>query len=239
MTVYNTNAMNHALNERGLRTHELAYRVDVGTAAIEKMFNGADDPGEVRLLSLVRIAETLGLPLRDLFAEPASVEPNATPTHDTTASDAHTVIALIYDNGSTPTVNTDLTAILGWDLDRLIAAYRQATLLLQPAGLRLYRHHGEVTIRPDNDHTQHRATLAKRRASIYGLKANYYQAIYQAKHGEKISVSNSTAARRIVLGALTNLGILDNTGDQPVLTAAATFATPDPNTRSDRQDGTR
>ena len=43
--------------------------------------------------------------------------------HDRLAEDATTVIAILYDRWTTPTLNQDLAAALDWDLDRLLAAY--------------------------------------------------------------------------------------------------------------------
>ena len=71
--------------------------------------------------------------------------------HDRLAEDATTVIAILYDRWTTPTLNQDLAAALDWDVDRLLAAYDEAQLRLVAAGLRIARSHGEVSICPAHD----------------------------------------------------------------------------------------
>jgi transcriptional regulator with XRE-family HTH domain len=223
--IYDTRAINYAFRERGLAISELAYRVDVSIAAIERILNGTTDPGEMRIATLARIAEHLGIPLRSMFTEPTLADPERSSAQPDPVADAETVIALIYDRGSTPTVNTDLVTALDWDIDRLTAAYDEADRRLRPIGLRIYRQHGEGTIRPLHNHADQRAKLRKVEAAQYGLKAHHYKGIYQARNRQPVTLGE-TATRRLVLGALVNLGILHQADRQITVTDAVEFGHP-------------
>jgi transcriptional regulator with XRE-family HTH domain len=230
MTIFNTHRILTALNNSELLVSELAYRVDIAISTLERILNGNPDPGEIRIATLVKIADNLGLPLASLFAPP----PEPPPAHegparhraDQAAADAATVIATIYDRGSAPTRNAELAEVLGWDLDRLKAAYQEADLRLRPAGLRLVREHGEATIQPVADHTDTRLRLKEVRAADRGFDLSHYKAAYQAYTGQAISVSNRAAQRRRITAPLANLGVLTEVGSKAAFTQAARYAHP-------------
>jgi transcriptional regulator with XRE-family HTH domain len=230
MTIFNTHRILTAFNDSELLVSELAYRVDIAISTLERILNGNPDPGEIRIATLVKIADNLGLPLASLFAPP----PEPPPAHespdchraDQAATDAATVTATIYDRGTTPTRNAELAEVLNWDLDRLKAAYQEADRRLRPAGLRLIREHGEATIQPIADHTDTRLRLKEIRAADRGFDLSHYKAAYQAYTGQPISVSNRAAQRRRITAPLANLGILTEVGIKAALTDAARYAHP-------------
>jgi transcriptional regulator with XRE-family HTH domain len=224
---FNHALIRHALNASGLHVAELAYRLDIAINTLDRLLDGEDDPGDLRIATLQRLAEHLGLPLQALFAAPHQPEPDAdVPSNPT--DDAATVIATIYDRGSTPTPNIDLTTSLAWDLDRLHAAYKEADRRLRPAGLRLARSHGEAAIVPLHDNTPERTRLAEMQAANKGLNMAHYKAVYALLQGESwlnVSDYNSTR-RRLVAGVLINLGIFAGERATPTLSEAVTFGDP-------------
>lgn len=224
---FNHTLIRHALNASGLHIAELAYRLDIAINTLDRLLDGEDDPGEIRIATLQRLAEHLGLPLQALFAAPD--QPDHLPDSPPSASDdAATVIATIYDRGATPTANGDLTTVLGWDLDRLHVAFKEADRRLRPAGLRLARAHGEAAIVPLHDKTPERNRLADIQAANKGLNMAHYKAVYALLQGESwlnVSDYNSTR-RRLVAGVLLNLGIFAGERSSPTLSEAVTFGDP-------------
>lgn len=229
-TVIDTEALNRALRESSLTVNQLAYRVGASGHVIVRLLTDGD-PGELRLGTLARIADALRIPTKALLADPEkhpTEEDTARPSADGLVDDAQTIIGAIYDRGTTPVLNRDLAVALGWDLDRLHAAFDEADRRLGPSGLCLYRQQGEVALGPNKDRRSARTRLTLRLASEYAMKANYYQTVYQVLHSGKVTghFKNATA-RNMVLGALANQGILHLDRKEPSMAAAALFAFPD------------
>jgi len=215
-----------ALQQSGLATSDLAFRVDIAVRSLQRILNGDPDPGEIRVATLDRLAKHLGLPLRSLIAAPASstIAADADADPGSGPDDAATVTALLYDR-ETPTLNEDLAEALGWSLDRLRGALTVADERLRPAGLRIVREHGESRVRPLHDHAHQRQSLGQVRAHRGGLKTFEYQAAFQAQTGQVITATNEIR-RRLTIGGLANVGVLTLTGEQSALSAAAEFAHP-------------
>jgi hypothetical protein len=141
-------------------------------------------------------------------------------------ADAVTVVAVIYDRGTTPTINHDLARGLGWDLTRLHAAYDEAERRLAAAGLRLNRTHGEASIVPTDDHSKERSavTHAQSDSTATTVNAYGYVAAYEALTGQPILPGKKGFRRRLLLGEIANLGVIDLQARTPILTAAAVYA---------------
>ncbi|MCF6735239.1 helix-turn-helix domain-containing protein [Blastococcus sp. KM273129] len=225
-SLFDVAAIRTALQQSGLAPSELAFRVDFAVRSLQRILNGDPDPGEIRVATLARLANHLGLPLRSLLAAPpvttttavdAEVDPVA-------ADDAATVTALLYDR-TTPTLNDHLAEALDWSLDRLQQALTEADRRLRMAGLRIVREHGESRVQPLHDHVQARRDLTQVHAHRSGLKPYEYQAAYQTYTGQAITAPNETR-RRVITGGLANAGLLDLTEEEPALSAAAEFAHP-------------
>ncbi|MGY1615908.1 helix-turn-helix domain-containing protein [Geodermatophilus sp. SYSU D00691] len=218
-----------ALQQSGLAPSDIAFRVDIAVRSLQRILDGDPDPGEIRLATLARLANTLGLPLRSLIAPPQDSARTTRAPHDAEVTDpapddASTVIALLYDR-STAAINSEVAVALGWSLDRLKEALREADQRLRPAGLRIVREHGESSIHPVADHLRARAALDRVQAHVRGLKVVEYRAAYEVHSGQKVTAPNE-ARRRFVLGRLANVGVIDLTGKKVNLSAAAKFAHP-------------
>lgn len=230
-SLFDVAAMRAAIQETGLAISDIAFRVDIAVRALQRILNGEPDPGEIRVATLARLADTLGLPLRSLIAPPAPSSSHHRDDDTATASDTDdssddvaTVIALLYDK-ATPTLNSELAAALGWALDRLNTALLEANLRLHPAGLRIIREHGESSIRPIGNHLKARRALTDVRAHARGRSMAEYRAAYRIHTGQKVTAANETR-RRFVLGRLAKVGAVDLSGGKPTLTDAAKFANP-------------
>lgn len=210
----------------GLTVNETAFRVHMPAKHLQHIVDGKTDPIDIRLDTLKRLADHLGLPLRSLFAESDPPPEPATDEPPEVATDATTVIALLYDRGSTPTINHDLARALGWDLTRLLAAYDEAERRLAPAGLRLIRTHGEGSIVPAHDHTATRAavTQAQSESTPTTINLDAYKATYQVLTGAPVLPDSKGTRRRILLGKAGRLGMIDLRPRTPTLTQAATEA---------------
>jgi transcriptional regulator with XRE-family HTH domain len=218
-----------ALQQSGLAPSDIAYRVDIAVRSLQRILDGDPDPGEIRVATLARLANTLGLPLRSLIAPSATTADSTDSLDDGNPSDAEpddasTIIALLYDRG-TAAVNSEIAAALGWSLDRLKQALREADHRLRPAGLRIVREHGESSIHPVADHLGARTALENVQAHVRGLKLVEYKAAHQLHTGQKVTAPNE-ARLRFVVGRLANVGVVDLKGRQPCLSAAAAFAHP-------------
>lgn len=225
-TVFDSDKIANAVLSTGLTINEVGFRVHMPFKTLQQICDGSTTPIDVRVTTLTRLAEEIGLPLRSLFAKPSPTpiraDPNDTGSSDA-AKDATTVIAILYDRGTSPTLNTDLATGLGWTIQRLNAAYDEADKRLAPAGLRLIRTHGEGSIAPIADNTSQRAAVEHARADNTGLTVDAYQSVYQAMTGTAVLPGRHGHRRRLVIGRLANLGIL--TGHEtPTLTAAAKAA---------------
>lgn len=222
----------NAIWASGLTVNETSFRVHMPAKHLQHIVDGKTDPIDIRLDTLKRLADHIGLPLKALFADPdPAPEPETEqPDVDTpdAAQDATTVIAVLYDRGTTPTINHDLARGLGWDLTRLAAAYNEAERRLAPSGLRLNRTHGEASIVPARDHTATRAavTHAQSDSTATAIKHDAYQAAYQALTGQPVLSNKKGFRRQLLLGEVANLGIIDLQARTPTLTDAARFSFP-------------
>lgn len=211
----------------GLTLNEVAFRAHLPAKALTHIVDGKPGPLDIRLDTLKRLATHLGLPLHALFAAPP--QPPAPTTSDGNAvSDATTVIATIYDRGTTPTIRHDLALALGWDTTRLNAALDEAEHRLAPAGLTLNRTHGECSVVPIHDHTEDRAALTQAQSDRNGtaIAIDAYEAVHQVMTGQPLLPQKKQFRRQVVLGNAANLGILDLQPRTPRLTDAALEAFP-------------
>ncbi|QWZ07712.1 helix-turn-helix transcriptional regulator [Nocardioides panacis] len=227
---FNHHLIRHALNDTGMLVSELAYRSDMSINTLTRLLDGEEDPGDLRVATLTRLADHLGLPLQALIAAPDQPDPDPgqQPPGGETAEDFATVISAIYDRGNTPTLNSELCDALDWNLDRLTTAYKEADRRLRPAGLRLNRSHGEASIVPLHNHAATRQSLNEVSTSNKGLTIEHYQAIYALMQGRPwtdVSGSNTTR-RRFITGALINHGILTGEREDPHIADAVTFGDP-------------
>ncbi|RBY92675.1 hypothetical protein [Blastococcus sp. TF02A-30] len=229
-SVFDLTAIRAALQQTGLAPSEIAFRVDIAVRSLQRILDGDPDPGEIRVATLTRLADTLGLPLRSMFAAPRAA-PEACravasdrPQDDHTADDASTVIAVLYDR-ETAASNSDIALALGWPLDRLNSALHVANERLGTAGLRIVREHGESRVSPIADHLASRASLATAQAHARGLKTTEYKAAYALHTGQKVTTANETR-QRFVIGRLANVGVVHLEGSRPRLSDAARFAHP-------------
>lgn len=219
-----------ALQESGLAPSDLAFRVDFAVRSLQRILNGDPDPGEIRVATLGRLADHLGLPLRSLIAPPTAMR-HAVEALDLVSDapedsdDAATVTALLY-NRRAPTLNEEIAEALHWPLDRLHAALAEADRRLRVGGLRIVREHGESRVQPVHDHLEARRSLSQVEAHNRGLKPYEYRAAFEVHTGQPITASNETR-RRVVIGGLANVGVLDLAGDRPTLSEAAQFAHPE------------
>jgi transcriptional regulator with XRE-family HTH domain len=228
-SVFDVTAIRKALHASGMAISDVAFRVDIAVRSLQRILDGERDPGEIRVATLARLADTLGLPLRSLIAPPGgTAQADAPSPHEDKSEaqpdDATTVIAMLYDRGQA-TLNSEIASALGWSLDRLKRALAEADRCLLPAGLRVVREHGESTVRPVRDHLADRAALDNVQAHVRGLKTVEYKAAYALHTGHQITAPNQ-ARLRFVVGRLANVGVIDLTGAQPHLSAAAGFAHP-------------
>lgn len=218
---FNSAKISTALLGTGLTVNEVAFRVHMPFKTLQQIVSGSTTPVDVRVTTLERLAEALGLPLQSLFAPPDAapdLPEEAEPDPPGVAEDATTVIAVLYDRGTNPTINTDLAKGLGWTLQRLNAAYDEAGKRLASAGLRLIRTHGEASIAPTADHTRDRAAVEHARADNTGLSVDVYQAAYQAMTGLDVCPGRAAYRRQLVIGRLANLGIVNVQKGNPTLT---------------------
>lgn len=221
-SVFDAAKIRHAVLSSGLTVNEVSFRVHMPFKTLRQIVDGDSTPANVHVTTLARLAETIGLPLKALFSEPklplpSEAEEPAPPPDD----DAATIIAILYDRGTTPTVNHDLARGLGWTLERLNTAYDAAEPRLAIAGLRLTRTHGEGSIAPLHDHTANRAAVEHAKAGNTGLSEDTYQAAYQLLTGKPLLPGAFRYRRQVVLGRLGNLGIADAKRHTPTLTPAA------------------
>lgn len=221
---FNSRRIANALLATGLSVNEVAFRVHMPFKTLQQIVEGATTPIDVRVTTLERLAEAINLPLRSLFTPPKGApDPEEQGKTESTeaAADATTVIAVLYDRGTNPTINTDLAKGLGWTLQRLNTAYDDAERRLAPAGLRLTRTHGEGSIGPATDRANERAAVEHARADNTGLSVDTYQAAYQAMTGADVLPGRAAYRRQIVVGRLANLGIVNGQRGASTLTEAA------------------
>ncbi|MEO7267707.1 MAG: helix-turn-helix transcriptional regulator [Knoellia sp.] len=224
---FDHNKVRNAVWTSGLSLNEIAYRAHLPAKALTHIVDGKTGPLDIRLDTLKRLATHLGLPLHALFAAPPP-PPEAASTDSNEVTDATTVIATIYDRGTTPTIRHDLALALGWDTTRLNAALDEAEQRLAPAGLTLNRTHGECSVVPIHDHTGHRTALTHAQSDRNGtaIAVDAYEAVHQVLTGQPLLPQKKAFRRQVVLGNAANLGILDLQPRTPRLTEAATDAFP-------------
>ena len=196
---------------------------------LQHIVDGKNEPIDIALDTLKRLANHLGLPLQSLFAAPQPPPPPPPQSTDVDpVEDATTVIAVLYDRGTTPTVNQDLALALGWDMTRLGNAYDEAEKRLTPAGLTLNRTHGECSVVPTHDHAKQRTALTNALSDRSGaaITMDGYTAAHQVMTGSPILPTTTGMRRRFVLGAIANIGIITLQAREPALTEAALEAFP-------------
>ncbi|TPG17056.1 helix-turn-helix domain-containing protein [Pedococcus bigeumensis] len=214
----------NAIQTSGMSLNEISFRVLMPAKTLQHIADGKAEPIDIRIDTLARLGDALGLPLRSLFAQPEPVpEPETRGASPQPGHDAATVIGALYDRGSTPTVSRDLAKGLRWDLQRLKAACDDAETRLAPAGLRMVRTHGEVSIVPTHDQTETRAAVTQALAESTGttIPEDAYRAVYQAMTGQAILPGTTGFRRRLLLGAAAKLGMLDLKPRTPALSQAA------------------
>lgn len=220
MSLYNTAIIRHAFTASRYTINALASRLGVSDSAIENMLRGHTDPGELRVQTLALMADLLGLPAAAMLAPNSGPRPTTAATAPDTEGDAHTVVALLYTEGSKPTAMTDLCVALGWNHARLRAALDLAGQRLTPAGLRVVRTHGEVAIVPLDDHTAETVALDDVRAHERGLHTGNYRLVHELLTGQPTTAGMAPRGRRVSLGGLINAGIATD-ARSPALTETA------------------
>lgn len=237
--VFNTRYLLYAFNQSGYHINEFAYRLDLSARTLEALLRGNDDPGELRIATLVAMANQLGIPLHSMFARPEplpdpanATDPAPTKPGTSTAADAETqgtddlkndaeqLLACIYEAGrTTPTLVSEIAKAFGWTIERTYAAANESDRRLAPAGLTMKTNHGNVFVAPINDHLDAQTALKNHKVYARGLHINQYRTIHQILTGRKASESRSTARGLINLGAMVNLGVLTQ-AKKPALTEA-------------------
>ena len=93
---------------------------------------------------------------------------------------------------------------------------------LAPAGLRLIRTHGEGSVAPTSAHTGQRAAVEHTPAPTTPASLlDAYQAAHLVMTGAEVLPARLARSRKIVLGRIANLGIVNTRPRTPVLTDAA------------------
>ena len=77
---------------------------------------------------------------------------------------------------------------------------------------------------PTTDHTKQRAAVEHARADNTGLAVDTYQATYQAMTGAEVLPGRVGYRRRLVIGRLANLGIVNGQSRTPTLSDATKAA---------------
>lgn len=229
-SIFDHAKIRNAIWTTGATVNEIGFQVHIAAKQLQHIVDGKPAPLDINIETLRRLADYLGLPLHSLFAQAGPPPlPADEPPRNQAAEDATTVIAVLYDRGSTPTVNHDLASALKWDLARLLAAYDEADRRLSPAGLRLVRASGRGCIVPIKDHTATRAavTHAQSHNTATAIKSDAYRAIHQILSGSPVLPKTSFTRRRFILGEVAKLGIVDLQPRTPALTAATLDAFPD------------
>lgn len=228
MSIFDNTTIAAAFNARGYYVNNIALALDMGSDNLERLLNGTLEPAELRVGTLLNLANLLGIPFASLFTQP---DPPTDPAEATgsadsdVVADAETLIAVLYDTGPRPTIIRDIATALDWDIDRLNHATKEARNRLDPAGLKLNRSHGEMAIIPQRDHTAARQSLAQVEGKERGLQYGQYRAVYDLLNNRPPSYGNSTMRRRVVMGLLVNAGMI-TTLHQPTLTPAIHEAFP-------------
>jgi hypothetical protein len=225
-SVFDATKIRNALLNTGMSVNEASFRVHMPFKTLQQIVDGQSTPHDLRITTIKRLADIIGLPVRSLFAEPDTPAPLNDETPSPTADDATTIIAVLYDRGTNPSINHDLAKGLGWTLERLHNAYDEAEHRLAPAGLRLIRTHGEGSIAPIHDHTEQRAAVEHARADNTGMAVDSYRAAHQLLTGSEVLPGRRAYRRRLCIGWLANLGIVNTESREPVLTDAALEAFP-------------
>lgn len=225
--VFDTRYIAYVFNQRGYRVNEIAARLDMSNNIVEAFLRGTVEPGDLRVATLVNMANLLGIPLASMFTHPVTApEPATLPDNDRTdaAEDADQLVACIYDTGrATPVLITDIAAAFDWTTDRVYAAADEADQRLATAGLRAVTSHGELFITPVRDHHQAHKALTARKVYERGLSASHYKAVHQLLTDSEVTVSNSARQRLRTLGGLVNIGVITD-ARRPALTHAASEA---------------
>jgi transcriptional regulator with XRE-family HTH domain len=228
MSLFNTALLRARLNAAGLTINELANRLDLSNTTIENVLAGHHDPGELRIATLAKFADILGLPLTSIFARndiPNWADAN---TGSDPRDDAHQLIACLH-AATAKSSTTTVTSAFRWTLQRTKAAITEANKRLAPSGLRLIATNGEVYLATIDDHTDALQRLATEQTSETGFRLDQYKAAYQLLATGNVTVSNTAARRRAqILNPLAAMGVITQPvtpSEGPVtVTDAARFA---------------
>lgn len=124
-----------------------------------------NQPTNITVAQLTRIAEYLGLPLEQLLTAPADDDP--TPSEDTDIS-ALTAVLLRAEHTGQQAQTAHVAHALGWTLERVHTVIQQANPRLRPAGLRIRSTAGRVHLATYSDHSDVQARYMTTRTADTG-----------------------------------------------------------------------
>jgi len=226
VTLFNTALLRARVNAAGLTLNELANRLDLSNTTVENVLSGHADPGELRIATLAKFADILGLPLTSMFARNDIPDwADSDPRRDL-RDDAHQLIACLH-AATAKTSTTTAAAALDWTHQHMKAAIAEANKRLAPSGLRIIATSGEVYLATIDDHTHAIQRLAAEQTGETGFRLDQYKAVYQLLTTGNVTVATTAERRRAqVLSPLAALGVIN----QPV-TPSEGPATPTEATR--------
>lgn len=209
MSLFNTPLLREHINATGLTLNQVANRLDLSNTTVENLVSGRDDPGELRIATLRKFADLLGLPLTSLFAPPENAHQAADTAEASLRGDTHQLIACLH-TATARTSTTTVASALGWTLQHLKAVTTAANNLLTPSGLRITATNGEVYLATIDDHTDATRRLAAEQANETGFRHDQYKAVYQLLTTGTVAVSNTAERRRAqILNPLAVLGVIN------------------------------
>ncbi|RYP86868.1 XRE family transcriptional regulator [Nocardioides guangzhouensis] len=192
--------------DRGYSIRRLADAVGVSYQTIRRLENG-DDPGDLPLRVLARIATALGVPPATLL----NTDP-ATQQHDLQQSIGGTIL-------SAPGINaTTIATSLGTSVDAIHTALPGLAEVLAEAGLTLSRHGDTLRINPLHLH-------ATPEANTKPMTVNEARLLRRIHRGDDVRRTLSKTDRELTLPSLARAGLVDPTTTIPA-PPAALFAVP-------------
>lgn len=221
----NTQLIDRRRTELNMSVHALNQ-----AAALSHRVNHAGPPGRkahaaMTLTELSRLAATLGVPPAALLALPDQ------PTPGPPADDVATLVAALMDEAQvTLTHSDDVARTLGWSLERLEAAARQAAEHLPALGLHLHHNpHGGLAVRARHGvlSAAEQQQLARAKTSRADLRADHAQMLRDIAHGKIHSAQwKRTLGLRawVPQAGLLKRGLIEDTPTGMQLTATVAYS---------------
>lgn len=200
--------------ERGLAVRQVARDCGIEIAVLNRL-ETLDDPNTSTLSvsQLMRIADHLGIPITDLFANDDDNEHAPPPTE---SNDPRLLGALLRALDSATSVVV-LADSLEWDIPRVHAAAETLRHHLHFAGMTLYKNAGFMSIRPVDDRHADAELAARRHPRITASRSLVTPArarlLYRAAH-TPISPHSLSGNDRTNVAVLIKAGLLTENEDR-------------------------